>query len=110
VIDYVIRIVALFVVPRNRRPTAGMAWLMAIFLWPVPGLLVFLLIGGNVLPKRRSRKQTEAMQLVSDVADREEAMLGTFLEELPAGIRNVAVLGRSLGAQPMVRGNSATIV
>ncbi len=109
IIDYVIRITALFIVPRNRRPTAGMAWLMAIFLWPVPGLLIFLLIGGNRLPKRRSRKQAEAMQLVGEVADREEAVLGTFLEELPAGIRNAAVLGRSLGAQPMVRGNAASI-
>lgn len=109
IIDYVIRIVALFVVPRNRRPTAGMAWLMAIFLWPVPGLLFFLLIGGNMLPKRRRRKQAEATKIVSDVADREEAVLGTLLETLPPGISNAAVLGRSLGAQPMVRGNKATI-
>ncbi|MBO1903117.1 cardiolipin synthase [Leucobacter weissii] len=109
VVDNVIRIVALFVVPRNRRPTAGMAWLMAIFLLPVPGLLLFLLIGGNRLPKRRRRQQAEATRIIGDVADREEAVLGTYLESLPPGIGNAVVLGRSLGAQPMVRGNAAGI-
>ena len=31
VIEWLLRIVALFVVPRNRKPTSGMAWLMLIF-------------------------------------------------------------------------------
>jgi len=109
VVDYVIRIIAVFVVPRNRRPTAGMAWLMAIFLWPVPGLLFFLLIGGNRLPKKRRRMQAQATQIISEVADREEASIGTLLEDLPPGIGNAVALGRSLGAQPMVRGNAANI-
>ena len=108
-LDNVIRVIALFVVPRNRRPTAGMAWLMAIFLLPVPGLLFFLLIGGNRLPKKRRDKQAEATRIISEVADREEAVLGTYLETLPPGIGNAVMLGRSLGAQPMVRGNAATI-
>ena len=34
-IDLVVRIIAIIVVPRNRRPTAGMAWLLAIFFIPV---------------------------------------------------------------------------
>jgi len=109
VVDYTIRIVAIFVVPRNRRPTAGMAWLMAIFLWPVPGLAFFLLIGGNRLPRRRREAQAQATQIISDVADREEATIGTSLDTLPPGISHAVTLGRSLGAQPMVRGNAASI-
>lgn len=109
ILDNVIRVVALFVVPRNRRPTAGMAWLMAIFFFPVPGLLFFLLIGGNRLPRKRRRKQAEATRIISEVADREEAVLGTYLETLPPGVGNAVMLGRSLGAQPMVRGNAASI-
>lgn len=109
VVDNLIRLVALFVVPRNRRPTAGMAWLMAIFLLPVPGLLFFLLIGGNKLPKKRRRMLRESTQIISEAADREEAVLGTKLETLPGGVANAVVLGRSLGAQPMMRGNAAAI-
>ena len=45
VIDMIIRVIAIIVVPRNRRPTAGMAWLLAIFFIPILGVLIFLLIG-----------------------------------------------------------------
>ena len=77
VVDNIIRIVALFVVPRNRRPTAGMAWLITIFWLPVPGLLLFLLIGGNKLPKKRTAKQEFATAIVGEIADREQVKLGT---------------------------------
>ena len=109
VVDNVIRVVALFVVPRNRRPTAGMAWLMAIFLFPVPGLLFFLLIGGNRLPKRLRQRHEIVNRAVVELADREGQDLGTPLEELPTGLRNAVMLGRSLGAQPMMRGNTAML-
>lgn len=109
ILDYVIRIVALFVVPRNRRPTAGMAWLMAIFWLPIPGILLFLLIGTNHLPKKRIRKQNLATQKISEIADRAESRLGSDLSQATPGIRTAALLGRSLGAQPMVRGNTAQI-
>ena len=39
VIDLIIRVIAIIVVPRNRRPTAGMAWLLAIFFIPIHGVL-----------------------------------------------------------------------
>ena len=109
VLDNVIRVVALFVVPRNRRPTAGMAWLMAIFFWPVAGLLLFLLIGGNQLPRKRRKMQDATNRLVGEVAEHAERELGTPLSELHPGLRNAVMLGRSLGAQPMLRGNSASI-
>lgn len=108
-VDNIIRVVALFVVPHNRRPTAGMAWLMAIFLAPVPGLLLFLLIGGNALPKKRTRMQELATATISEQVEREEGRLGTDLSLLTPGVARAVQLGRSLGAQPMVRGNSASI-
>ena len=109
VVDNIIRIVALFVVPRNRRPTSGMAWLITIFWLPVPGLILFLLIGGISLPKKRREMQELATEVVSDIADREQAKLGTEISLLPDGISNAVQLGRSLGAQPMVRGNATSI-
>ncbi|MBL3686052.1 cardiolipin synthase [Leucobacter zeae] len=108
IIDWVVRVIALFVVPRNRRPTSGMAWLMAIFLLPVPGLLLFLIIGSNRLPKSRVQKQEAINQIVSKISDREQNFV-TPGAELSTGLRNAVNLGRSLGAQPMLRGNTATI-
>ena len=109
IVDIIIRIVALFVVPRNRRPTAGMAWLLAIFLLPVPGLLLFLIIGSKRLPKKRERKQEAVNQFVAEVSSREDNGLVTPETELPPGVDNAVKLGRSLGAQPMLLGNTASI-
>lgn len=109
VVDNIIRLVSLFVVPRNRRPTSGMAWLMAIFLLPIPGLLLFLLIGGFKLPKRLRRRQAIINRRVAQIAEREEQNLGTDIDLLPSGLRSAVMLGRSLGAHPMLRGNRATM-
>ena len=66
VVDLVIRVIAVIVVPRNRRPTAGMAWLLAIFFFPVLGGLIFLLIGNPKLPKRRREKQAEVDEFIRE--------------------------------------------
>ncbi|MGJ0202734.1 cardiolipin synthase [Leucobacter sp. gxy201] len=109
VVDNLIRITALFVVPRNRRPTSGMAWLMLIILVPVPGMLLFLIIGSKRLPKERERKQEGINQIVADLASREEESLVADVEELSSGVENAVRLGRSLGAQPLLMGNTARI-
>ncbi|UOQ56268.1 cardiolipin synthase [Leucobacter allii] len=109
IVDNLIRLVALFVVPHNRRPTAGMAWLMAIFALPVPGLLLFLVIGSKRLPRSREEKQGAINSFVAEIAEREEAELVTHVEGLHTGLRNAVKLGRSLGAQPMLRDNTATL-
>ncbi|RGE20309.1 cardiolipin synthase [Leucobacter sp. wl10] len=109
IVDNVIRVVALFVVPRNRRPTAGMAWLMAIFLLPVPGLLLFLVIGSKRLPRKREQKQEAINHFVAQVAEREESDLITPEDRLHPGLDSAVKLGRSLGAQPMLRGNDASL-
>src|SRR4029453_11342775 len=57
IIDLVIRVIAVIVVPRNRRPTAGMAWLLAIF---------FLLIGNPKLPKHRREKQAQVDEFIRE--------------------------------------------
>lgn len=108
-IDLVIRVVALFVVPRNRRPTSGMAWLLAIFFFPIPGLILFLIIGSNRLPKARVQKQEAINELVAEIATREEEALVTRAIDLPLGVFGAVKLGRSLGAQPMLRGNRARL-
>ena len=63
-IDLVIRVIAVIVVPRNRRPTAGMAWLLAIFFIPILGILLFVLIGNPKLPKHRREKLAEVDEFI----------------------------------------------
>ncbi|MDA3146291.1 cardiolipin synthase [Leucobacter sp. UCMA 4100] len=109
VVDNLLRITALFVVPRNRRPTSGMAWLMAIFWLPIPGFLLFLVIGSNRLPKHRTEKQETINGLVTGIAERENNKLVSNHDDLPAALVPAVKLGTRLGAQPMLSGNAASM-
>ena len=53
VFDITIRVAAIIIIPRNRRPTAAMAWLLAIYFIPLIGVFLFLLIGNPRLPRKR---------------------------------------------------------
>ncbi|MER7560208.1 cardiolipin synthase [Nocardioides sp. NPDC126508] len=57
IIDLLVKIVALGVVPKNRRPGSAMAWLLAIFLIPGVGLIGYLLLGQTRLDRRRHERQ-----------------------------------------------------
>jgi len=65
-VDLAIRIAAIIIIPRNRKPSAAMAWLLAIFLIPYVGILFFLLVGSSKLPKKRRAKQKTINALISE--------------------------------------------
>lgn len=107
VIDLVIRLVALVVIPRNRLPTAAMAWLLAVFFIPVVGVLLFLLIGSPQLPRRRREKQREMDVVVEQAAqDLEPPVLA---DAWPPWLDPVVAMTRTLTAMPMVGGNDARL-
>ena len=60
VIEYAIKIVAIGVVPENRRPSSSTAWLLLILFLPVVGLPLFLLLGSATINRRRHRIQGQA--------------------------------------------------
>lgn len=107
-IDIVIRIIAIIVVPRNRRPTAAMAWLLAIYFIPFIGVFLFLLIGNPRLPRKRRRKQAvinESIRLMSHGLD-----LRTLRPNAPDWFRALVRLNRNLGSMPISGDNGATLI
>ena len=56
-IDLAIRVLAVGIIPGNRRPTTAMAWLLGIFFVPSVGLVLFLLFGNFRLSRRRRAQQ-----------------------------------------------------
>ena len=66
VVDLTVRITAIIVIPRNRRPTAAMAWLLAVFFLPYIGVVLFLLIGNPRLPRARRRKQDQINEYIRE--------------------------------------------
>ncbi|GAA4191159.1 cardiolipin synthase [Gryllotalpicola kribbensis] len=108
VVDFIFRVVAIIVVPRNRRPTSATAWLLAINFLPYIGLLVFLLIGSYKLPKHRRAKQQQINQFILDQTEGMERVRRDH--PWPGWLEQVVHLNRSLGAMPLVGGNSATLI
>ncbi|MBC7630919.1 cardiolipin synthase, partial [Aeromicrobium sp.] len=107
-VDFTIRVVAVIVVPRNRRPTSGMAWLLAIFFIPYLGALLFLLIGYRTLPKKRLEMQEEINQFIIDSTEGIEQVRRDHV--WPPWLDSVVELNRNLGSMPLVGGNQARLL
>ena len=65
-VDLAIRVAAIIIIPRDRKPSAAMAWLLAVFLIPFVGVFFFLLLGSSKLPKKRREKQATINTLIAD--------------------------------------------
>lgn len=108
VADIIIRIVAVVVVPQNRKPQTAMAWLLAIFLIPWVGIILYLLIGSTKLPKRRRDKQLEINAFILDTT---EGMDDAIPDQVfPPWLEPIVKLNRTLGTMPLVSGNNAQLL
>ena len=102
VLDYALKIFALGWVPKERRPTSAMAWLLAIFLIPFIGIFLFLLMGSPAINRRRHRIQNQANELIRTMsADEPDVPEGS---ELSDELRSLVRLNRELTALPAVNG------
>nr|WP_180987414.1 cardiolipin synthase [Arthrobacter sp. AFG20] len=107
-VDLVIRVLAVGIIPGNRRPTTAMAWLLGIFFVPAVGLILFLLFGNFKL----SRRRTEQQQLVNERVRAGSAALSDVASEYsgPEWVRSAAELNRRLGSIPLVDGNHVELI
>lgn len=108
VFDIVVRIAAIIVVPRNRKPTAAMAWLLAIYFIPVVGVFLFLLIGNPRLPRKRRRKQASINEYIHDAS--EHLDFGTLRPDSSQEFDSLVALNRNLGAMPLAGDNDAHLI
>ncbi|MDQ0620734.1 cardiolipin synthase [Arthrobacter globiformis] len=107
-VDLVIRVLAVGIIPGNRRPTTAMAWLLGIFFVPALGLILFLLFGNFKL----SRRRTEQQQAVNERVRAGSAVLSDVASEYsgPEWVRSAAELNRRLGSIPLVDGNHVELI
>ncbi|WP_166874382.1 cardiolipin synthase [Salinibacterium sp. ZJ450] len=107
-IDLAIKITALFIIPRGRKPTAAMAWLLAIFLIPFIGILLFLVIGNFRLPKKRMQEQARIDALIEDRVVAESSVIADE-SSWPRWFQRVAQQNEKLTALPALGGNDSTL-
>ena len=106
-VDLVIRVLAVGIIPGNRRPTTAMAWLLGIFFVPAIGLILFLLFGNF----RLSRRRIEQQQLVNERVRGSVALSHVASEYAgPEWVTSAAELNRRLGSIPMVDGNHVELI
>lgn len=112
-LSWIIFIGALFVVPRNRRPSAATAWLMLIFLLPYLGLLVFLLFGSPKLSRRRREQQRTMNRHLTDRAESVEEvpeLAPLFAPPLPPRYAPFVQLSANLSGLPACTGNTVDLL
>src|SRR5690554_7868778 len=74
-VEWTIRLGALFVVPLRRPPTAAAAWLLLLFFLPIVGLVMYLLIGRPNISRDRNEKTlrlAETLRPITDYLERTE--------------------------------------
>ncbi|HWS49671.1 MAG TPA: cardiolipin synthase [Microbacterium sp.] len=108
VLDIAIRTTAIIVIPRNRRPTSAMAWLLAIFFIPYVGVFLFLLIGNPRLPRARRRKQDQINQYIADTS--ENLHFGTLRPDAPEWFDALVQMNQKMGAMPLSGDNGAHLI
>ncbi len=57
VAEYLIKILAVGLVPDGRKPGSANAWLLLILFLPAVGLPLYLLMGSNYVDRRRHQRQ-----------------------------------------------------
>jgi len=107
VLEIGVVVAALGVIPGNRKPSTGMAWLILVLAVPFFGLLAFLLLWSTRVERKRHHTQEE----VNDEIHKRTAQVAALTEQEPhlAYVASVAGLNRRLGALPAVAGNSAEL-
>jgi cardiolipin synthase len=106
VADIVIRVLAVIFVPQNRKPQTAAAWLLAIFLIPYVGIILFLLIGNTRLPRARREKQREINEYILETTEGVDEVERD--PDFPPWLDPIVELNRTLGSMPLVGGNTTT--
>jgi cardiolipin synthase len=102
VVAWAIRLVALVVVPFRRKFTAA-AWLLLIFFLPIPGLILFWMIGQPKFPKGRIDRFMELRHCFDAVGD-------ALRKAQPRRPAPVAAFAERLGYFPATGGNRADLI
>ena len=103
-----VRIAALGIIPANRKPSTGMAWLLAVLLNPLLGLVAFAFFGRTQLGKVRHQRQREATARIATATQDIPPLQGEG--DLPPYVASVARLNRRLGALPMLPDNDVEVI
>ena len=107
VIDLGVKIIALGLIPQNRRPSSAMAWLLLVYLIPFVGLLLFFTLGSRTVDRGRRRIHNEVNEYVHERFSSDVAPQTADVE--PRWLRTAITMSQNLGTLPCTWGNEAEL-
>ena len=108
-VEWAIRIGALLFVPFRRSADAARAWLLLMLFVPVPGLLLYLLIGRPSYPRSRRRRIAQAADLLSGASEEIGHSSACQRPDLPENFRQATRLIEAIGRFPALAGNQISL-
>lgn len=108
--EWIIRLTMLLYVPQRRSPSAARAWLLLIFFLPLPGIVLYALVGRIYVPRRRIALQRQASQLIRSVQERMPTPADTATITLPGYVQAAVQLAARLGDFRAVAGNHIVLL
>ena len=112
-LSYLFAFGALFVIPRNRKPGEATAWLLLMFLAPVLGVVLFLMLGNPKLSQWR-RDQQRAMnnriKYLAAEAERNPELLTIVDPPVPARYEPFVQLCAHVSGLPLLAGNTVELL
>ena len=113
IILFMIPLVMVLIVPVYHKPTTAIAWLLLIALFPVVGLIIYLLFGGTKLPEHRRAQQRYMDDWITrqvSEARQSPALAPFFNPPISPRYQPFARLNAALGSLPLCGGNQIALV
>ena len=110
VAEWAIRICALILIPFRRSPDSARAWLLLLLFLPVPGLLLYWLIGRPTYPGHRRKRLAKAAIQLQDATDEIAHSSACRRPELSDRFRPAALLIENIGRFPALGANSLSLI
>lgn len=108
VVQVLVLLIALAIIPHNRRPSSAMAWLLLIFALPVVGIVLFWMIGSPKLPKVRRVHQQSIDQQIREATRSIEPIRQS--NDTPSWLSSVVALNQNLGGMPLLENNAIELI
>jgi len=112
-LSYLIGVLALFIIPANRKPGEATAWLLLIFGAPILGVILFLLFGTPKLSKWRRDQQRAMNERIKDLAEEAEqipALRPIVDPPLPDRYEPLVKLIAQVSGMPAMAGNTVELL
>lgn len=111
--NWVIRVLMFIIIPYRRSASGAYAWLLLVLIFPIGGLILYLLIGSPKLSSTRRLQQKIIDQSISEGINRlqEVPQFENILEPpVVDRYKSIIVLNERLGGLPICGGNSCELL